>query len=204
MSYEKKEKIFALWILAAFLCAAAQHYLFAPWGYYRAVPAEEAAARQMLVQAAETYIGVTEADGSHHAIIDAYNSQEILPVGYVMGYEDSWCAAFVTVAAMDAGLTDLIPPECGCQRQIGLFQAMGRWEEWDWTIPQPGDVIYYDWEAPERAEAAGWSDHVGIVVGVKWPFLKVIEGNYEDAVGYRIIPIGHRTIRGYGSPDFGA
>lgn len=202
MSYEKKEKLAALGLLVLFLGAIAAHYLYAPWGFYSRVSPGEASQRLALVRAAEGYLGVNEADGSHVRIVDAYNSQEALPVGYVLTPEDSWCAAFITVAAMDARLTQIIPAECGCQRQIGLFAELGRWEEWDWTVPQPGDVIYYDWEAPERDEATGWSDHVGIVVGVKWPFLKVIEGNYGDAVGYRVIRIGDRTIRGYGRPAY--
>ena len=69
-------------------------------------------------------------------------------------------------------------------------------------MPQPGDIIYYDWDQINPGEATGWSDHVGIVVGVKWPFIKVIEGNKDDCVSYRIVPVGHKSIRGYGKPDY--
>ena len=53
-----------------------------------------------------------------------------------------------------------------------------------------------------EGECTGWSDHVGIVVGVKWPFIKVIEGNYNDQVGYRVIRVGETTVRGYGLPEY--
>ena len=202
MSYEKKEKIIALLLFLVFLGAVAAHYCLAPWGAYRAMGPEEMALRQSLVTAAESRFGINEADGSHKQIIDLYNSQEVLPVGYVLQDTDSWCAAFVTAMAMETGLTEIIPPECGCERQIGLWQALGRWQEWDGYVPQPGDILYYDWNMEVEGECTGWSDHVGIVVGVKWPFLKVIEGNYNDQVGYRVIRVGETTVRGYGLPDY--
>ena len=202
MSYEKKEKIIALLLFLVFLGAVAAHYCLAPWGAYRAMSPEETGLRQSLVTAAESRLGINEADGSHKQIVEIYNSQEVLPVGYVLQDTDSWCAAFVTAMAMETGLTEIIPPECGCERQIGLWQELGRWQEWDDYVPQPGDIIYYDWNMETKGECTGWSDHVGIVVGVKWPFLKVIEGNYNDQVGYRVIRVGETTVRGYGLPEY--
>lgn len=192
-------------ILSAALVAGAlgAHYLLDPWGFYWKVSSEEAEVRLSLVAAAECYLGANEADGSYLAILERYNSQDSLPQGYSLTESDSWCAAFVTVAAMDAGLTDILPPECSCQRQIEAFQALGRWEEDDGYIPLPGDIIYYDWdETSLLTDCTGWADHVGIVVGVKWPFIKVIEGNRDDQVCYRILPINALHIRGYGKPDY--
>ena len=121
---------------------------------------------------------------------------------YKVLYTDSWCATFVTAAAMKAGLTDIIPPECGCQRQIGLFQELGRWQEQDTYIPLPGDIIYYAWDEEPFGDCTGWADHVGIVVGTCWPFVKVIEGNKDDRVDYRIVSIWNPTIRGYALPEY--
>ena len=200
---EKRKKILA-WIVCFLFWTAAiiAHYTWDPWGFYRKVSPEEAALRLELVEAAESYLGCKEADGSHKTIIDRYNDQEVLPMGYRVTYTDSWCAVFVSVAAMDAGLTQIIPMECGCQRQIGLFQQLGCWEERDGDIPLPGDLIYYDWDMEQRGECTGWADHVGIVVGTKWPFLKVIEGNLDDAVGYHYLPLDDIKIRGYARPDY--
>lgn len=202
MEYQKKERIFAWIALLLLFAAMAGHYLLSPWGFYSRVSPEEAATRISLVDAALCYTGTKESDGSHRAIIDRYNTLDPLPQAYALNDTDSWCAAFVTVSAMDAGLTNIIPPECGCERQIKLFQSLGRWVENDNAIPQPGDLIYYDWDVTRQGNSTGWSDHVGIVVGVKWPFVKVIEGNKDDAVAFRIIPIGHRYIRGYAMPDY--
>ena len=187
---------------AVFFLAVAAHYIFEPWGFYRKVGQPEVGKRLSLVAAAEAYLGANEADGSYRVILERYNAQPVLPQGYALQDSDSWCAAFVTVAAMDAGLSQRIPPECGCQRQIGLWQGLGSWQEDDGYIPQPGDIIYYDFDENRLRDCTGWSDHVGIVVGVKWPFIKVIEGNWSDAVCSRVLFINDIHIRGYGLPDY--
>lgn len=187
---------------AVFFLAVAAHYIFEPWGFYRKVGQPEVGKRLSLVAVAEAYLGANEADGSYRVILERYNAQPVLPQGYALQDSDSWCAAFVTVAAMDAGLSQRIPPECGCQRQIGLWQALGSWQEDDGYIPQPGDIIYYDFDENRLRDCTGWSDHVGIVVGVKWPFIKVIEGNWRDAVCSRVLFINDIHIRGYGLPDY--
>ncbi len=172
------------------------------YGFARSLSQEEAELRMQLVTSAEKWLGANEADGTHRPIIDLYNTQSSLPLGYSVTYEDSWCAAFGTVAAMDAGLTDIIPPECGCQRQIALFMELGHWEEDDNYLPLPGDYIFYAWEDTFFGDCTGWADHVGIVAGTWGPFIKVIEGNKEDAVDHRFILRNDPSIRGFGLPDY--
>lgn len=191
-------------VLIIFLLAAAvwAHYRFDPWGFYWKVPESETALRMSVVHTAETYLGCHEADGSHKQIIDLYNSHEPLAMGYQVQYDDSWCAAFVSAVAISCNLTEIIPTECGCERQIALFQTLGQWEESDHAIPLPGDLIYYDWNMEEKGECTGWADHVGIVVGTKWPFIKVIEGNWNDSVSYHYLKLDDVQIRGYAKPDY--
>lgn len=204
MSYEKKERIVFAVLMLAFLCAVAAHYALSPWGFYAAADPAEARLRLQVVQTAEAWLGANELSGSHREILAVYNSHQPLAMDYVVQDTDSWCAAYVSAVAIRAQLTDIIPTECGCERQIGLLQALGSWEENDNAVPQPGDLIYYDWDMTRPGECSGWSDHVGIVVGTKWPFVKVIEGNKDDSVSYRVIPLGHKSIRGYGRPDYAA
>ena len=204
MVTQRKKTVTALLAAVCCLLAVLAHYLLDPWGFYRKVSEKEAALRLSLVQQAESCLGLNEADGSHRRIIDRYNAQEVLPVGYAMQYTDSWCAAFVTTTAQEAGLSDIIPAECSCERQIGLFQQIGCWEERDSAIPLPGDLIYYDWNMDQKGECLGWSDHVGIVAGTKWPFIKVIEGNYQDSVASRYLLVDDIRIRGYARPDYKA
>lgn len=158
--------------------------------------------RADLLSEAINCLGVTEGSDAHHAIVDRYNAHEPLAQGYEVKYDDDWCATFVSFCAIEAGLTDLIPTECGCERQIGLWKEMDRWEEDDTYLPMPGDIIYYDWDVRTLGDSTGWSDHVGIVVGTHGPFIKVIEGNKDDAVGYRYIIRWDPSIRGYGLPYY--
>ncbi|MBO7252942.1 MAG: CHAP domain-containing protein [Oscillospiraceae bacterium] len=204
--HTNKEKL-RKWIYAAaailvVLCVLIRHYGFAPWGFYRATEEKEANLRQQTVAYAESFLGLMESDGSHKPIIDQYNAHEPLAVGYVVQYEDSWCATYVSTVAIGQELTDIIPTECSCERQIALWQELGRWQEKDSYVPLPGDIIYYDWQEYRPGDCTGWSDHVGIVVGSKWPFLKVIEGNKDDSVAYRILRVNDISIRGFGLPDY--
>ena len=197
----------SLWILAglASLCVLTVGFLWlylphADFGFSREV--SNSTQRLALLKQAEACLGAAEGSDDHHSIIDTYNAHEPLAQGYQVQYEDDWCATFVSFCAIEAGMTDIIPTECGCERQIGLFQAMDRWVETDSYLPLPGDIIYFDWDVRTLGDCTGWADHVGIVVGTHGPFIKVIEGNKDDAVGYRYILRWDPRIRGYGVPEY--
>lgn len=171
------------------------------YGFAREVPEAEQGLRMQVVQTAESWLGCNEADESFKPIIDLYNSHEPLAVGYWMQYTDQWCAAFGSTVAIQCDLTDIIPTECGCQRQIALFEALGCWEEDDAYIPLPGDFIFYATKNT-AADNTAWSNHVGIVVGTSGNKIKVIEGNYNESVAYHVVSVDDVTIRGYGLPDY--
>lgn len=199
---EQKKKWPLILGLFAVVLAVALHYLCDPWGFYWKVSSQEAALRLQMVQTAQGYLGYNEQDGSHQAIIDRYNAHEPLAMGYPVKYSDSWCDAFVSTVSIECGFTGIIPTECSCQRHIQLFQELNRWEEQDNAIPLPGDLIFYNWDAKGFGDNTGWSDHVGIVIGTKWPFVKAIEGNKDDSVSCRILFLGDPQIRGYAKPDY--
>ena len=208
----KKKWLFLPLTAVLILAVLAAAYLAGPrlipsgwFGFPYKVPNEEAKARNRLVDTACGWVGVQEDDGSHHFIIDLYNSITPLPQDYRVTYDDAWCAAFVSAAALESGMTDIIPPECSCSRQIKLFQDLGRWEEDDGYQPLPGDIIYYDWDLPRSIDCTGWPEHVGIVVGTYGPYIRVVEGNMDDGfAGYRTILRNDWCIRGYGLPDYAA
>ncbi len=173
------------------------------YDFHHTVSPAEAILRSQVVSKAEQWLGAQEGDEKHKEIVDIYNAHEPLAQGYEVKYDDNWCATFVSAVAIELEITDLIPTECGCQRQIGLFQELECWEEDDDYIPLPGDIIYYCMEdAPLSGDCTGWSDHVGIVVGTHGPFIKVIEGNKDDTVSYRYIIRWDPRIRGYGLPNY--
>lgn len=175
----------------------------ADWGYAREVGSNERALRNKVVITAESWLGTQEGDADHAAILQTYNSHEPLAQGYEVTAEDNWCATFGSAIAIQCDITDIIPTECGCERQIGLWQELDCWEEDDNYMPLPGDYIYYAWDEDfDLGDCTGWADHVGIVVGTAGPFIKVIEGNKSDSVSYRIILRGDYRIRGYGLPDY--
>lgn len=158
--------------------------------------------RQLVVDAAESWVGCKESDGSHKPIIDLYNSHKPLARGYPVKYTDQWCSTFASAAAIKAGLTQIIPTECGCEEHIKRFQAIGAWVEDDAYVPQPGDYIFYDWQDKGQGDNTGRADHVGIVVECDGKTITVIEGNKNNAVGYRKIPVNGQYIRGFGVPDY--
>lgn len=160
--------------------------------------------RALVVETAKEYLGCKESDGSHKKIIDLYNSQKPLPVGYKVKYTDYWCATFVSAMAVKLGLTDIILPECSCSRMIALYQKAGRWTENDAYVPNPGDLLMYDWQDNGIGDNTGAPDHVGIVCGVDGNVVSVIEGNKNDSVAIRTVKVNGRYIRGYCLPNYAA
>jgi hypothetical protein len=190
-----------LWILGIFaaLCLLIVGFL---WLYLpRADFGTPANGRAAILEAAAAQLDAEEGSDVHKAIIDIYNAHEPLAQGYLVKPEDNWCATYVSAMAITCKMTDIIPTECGCQRQIGLFDELGCWQEDDAYVPLPGDYIFYA-IGNKDANNTAWSDHVGIVVGTWNEYMKVIEGNYNEAVSYRIIKVDDMKIRGYGLPDY--
>lgn len=160
--------------------------------------------RQSVVRIAQGWLGCKESNGSHKKIIDLYNSHKPLARGYPVKYTDAWCSTFASAVAIKAGLTDIIPTECGCGKHIELFKKLGSWEENDAHVPQPGDYIFYDWQDNGVGDNTGAADHVGIVEKVSGQTITVIEGNMSNAVGRRTLKVNGRYIRGYGVPKYGS
>lgn len=155
-----------------------------------------------VVEQAKAWLGCKESDGTHKPIIDLYNTQNPLPRGYKVKYTDAWCATFVSAVAVKLGYTDLIPTECSCNKMIELMKKKGIWVEDDDRTPNPGDLLFYDWDDSGKGDNTGRSDHVGIVEKVSGGRITVIEGNYQNAVKRRTLKVGGKYIRGYGVPKY--
>lgn len=161
-------------------------------------------ARSKIVSLAQEWVGLNEADGSHKKIIDIYNSQKPLPRGYAVKYTDAWCATTVSALAIACGATDIIPTECSCTKMIELAKAMGIFVEDDNHIPSPGDFIVYDWQdkTAGNGDCQGNPDHIGVCEYVVGDSITVIEGNFKNAVGRRLIKVNGNYIRGYITPHY--
>ena len=158
--------------------------------------------RQKVVDTASAWLGTREYSAKHQEMLDIYNAQRPLPRGTRMLSSWPWCAAFVSTVSLQCGLRDIMPTECGCPPMIRLYQELGRWVEDDFYTPQPGDVIFYDWQDSGNGDNQGQADHVGIVVSCTNGMMTIIEGNCDNAVKLRQIAVNARYIRGYGCPDY--
>lgn len=159
------------------------------------------ATAQDVLNVMRSWLGFSEYNGKFKQIIDLYNSVLPLPRGYVVKYTDAWCDATVSAAAIKAGAQDLIGRECGCEQHIKIFKQKGIWIE-DGTIrPEPGDVIVYNWGDSTQAND-GYADHIGYVEYVSGNTITAIEGNKNEAVERRSLPVGWGYIRGYAKPKY--
>lgn len=162
----------------------------------------EAQLRQKAVSVMRGWVGAKKGSAGHQEIVDTYNSYTPHPRGHALTMNDAWCAGTVSAAAIRAGLTDIMPVECSCTAMIALYQALGRWVESDSYTPQPGDLIFYDWDDNGRGDCTGQPEHVGMVETVDGRTITVIEGNRNNAVARRTMTVNGRYIRGYGCPDY--
>ena len=157
-----------------------------------------------VVKQAVSWLGCKESNGTHKQIIDVYNSHKPLARGYAVKYTDAWCSTFVSAVAIKLGYTDIIPTECGCEKHTLLFKEKGIWVENENRVPNPGDIIFYDWDDNGVGDNRGSADHVGIVEKVSGNTITVIEGNYNNSVCRREIAVNAKYIRGYGVPRYDA
>ena len=158
--------------------------------------------REKVVQIAEGWIALNEKDKSFIEILNIYNGHRPLARGYAVKLSDHWCAATVSAVFITAGLTDIAPTECSCAKMIELYKKIGRWKESDSYMPEPGDVIMYDWEDDGVGDNTGAPNHVGIVASVSGGMIRVIEGNYSERVAARKIKVNGKYIRGFCLPDY--
>lgn len=157
-----------------------------------------------VVEQAKAWLGRKESDGSHKEIIDVYNSHTPRARGYKMPYTDPWCATFVSAVAVKLGYTDIMPTECSCNKMIELYQKLGVWVENENRTPNPGDIVFYDWEDDGKGDNKGRSDHVGIVEKVSGGNITIIEGNYKNSVKRRTLEVNGKYLRGYAVPKYDA
>lgn len=158
--------------------------------------------RNLYIDTARSYYGAEQGSAQHRELLEYYNSNPNLPRDYRMTVNDPWCAATVSAVALRLGLEGIIFPECSCSRMIRLYQSAGRWQEADSYIPEPGDLILYDWDDNGTGDCTGDPDHIGIVARVEAGVIQVIEGNMDSRVWARNVPVDGKHIRGYCLPDY--
>lgn len=154
------------------------------------------------IRQAQAWKGRKESDGSHKQIIDVYNTFRPRPRNYKVQYTDEWCATFVSAVSIQLGYTDIIPPECSCERMIEQFRKLGVFVENENRVPNVGDIVFYDWNDSGKGDNKGWADHVGIVTNVSRETFTVLEGNHDNSVKERVVKINAKQLRGFAVPKY--
>lgn len=116
---------------------------------------------------------------------------------YGFGSRVEWCACYVSWCANQCGYIEsgCIPKFAACVDGMNWFIERGQWE--DRSIePQPGYIIFFDWDN------SGDADHVGIVEYCENGVVHTVEGNTSDSCARRTYSVGSSNIRGYGVPDY--
>jgi len=154
--------------------------------------------RIKLVNVLESYLGLAEPTGDD-VIIDKYN--KIKDKGsYKLKHNDSWCAAYVSVALNEAGLDEIGGIDAYVPYLADKLMEKNGKKLSSSIVPEMADTVFYDWDGN------GVPNHVGVVLEVSDGNIKVIEGNKNDnpdKVDIREIPIGWKFIMYYIRLDWG-
>jgi len=153
------------------------------------------ATRDAVVTVAIGWLGCKESNGTHKKIIDVYNSN-LAPGCGKMNYTAAWCATYVSAVGIKAKATDIIIRHSYCPTMLSKYKSKGQYSTNKSYTPKPGDIIFYDWNKNNTP------DHVGMIVSCSGSTVKAIEGNKNDAVGYRTFSKGYTYIQAYALPAY--
>lgn len=159
--------------------------------------------RTAMVDTARKYLGTAEPSGDDQ-FIQAYNKS----VGTTFNMATPWCAMFITYIARMCGVpTTVIPNFASCSVAVNTFFKPRGWfkDAKSGYIPQPGDLIFYDWDLDKNP------NHVGMVASVSGGKVNTIEGNTSDptkknkydGVYSKSYALSYKMILGYAVPPYG-
>ena len=116
---------------------------------------------------------------------------------YGYPYRVEWCVIFVSWCADQCGYLDegVLPKMEGVLPLVDWFRERDQWQYRDYE-PNPGDLIFYDWEND------GIADHVGIVERVENGLIYSVEGNVDDRCIENSHYTGTSSIYGFGMPQY--
>lgn len=107
-----------------------------------------------------------------------------------------WCCAFIWWLLSTSGVK--CPKTASCITMANWFKNEGRWYT---SNPQIGDLVFFHFKTNSR-----WTNHVGIVVGVRGNEIETVEGNTSinsnDNGGSVMKRKRSSNIVGYGRPNY--
>lgn len=120
---------------------------------------------QNVLTLAKTFVGLQEVGENHTPFSRWYGD----------GMDGQpWCATFVSFCTYEVGMPLPIQTSKGysyCPSGVQWFKDQGRWYK---TNPQPGDIVFYNFNGD------GIAEHTGIVKFVGQDGIVAIEGNTSD------------------------
>ncbi|MCL1802742.1 MAG: CHAP domain-containing protein [Eubacteriaceae bacterium] len=117
-----------------------------------------------------------------------------------------WCVMFIAWCAEQNAMIEagIIPRLSGTKLMKDWYDDIGLYIVDKSYIPQPGDIIFIDWDEKNIP------GHVGLVVSVEGDRVITIEGNsggtnaYDSLVRQKSYPLSSAVITGYGHPEYPA
>ena len=104
-----------------------------------------------------------------------------------------WCAMYVSFCLNYAEIPEtVVPREANCEKWIRALSSEGLYVSAAHYAPQPGDLIFFDWEQD------GNVDHVGLVEAAGEGTITTIEGNSRGGVHRNEYRADNDVIAGYG------
>ena len=107
---------------------------------------------------------------------------------------EEWCAMFVSFCLHYAGISrGDYPWDAGCENFRDNLKYRGGYADAEDYEPQPGDLIFFNWDSE------GDADHIGIVESVSGGAVNTIEGNSGRQVRRKSYALSDSQIMGYGN-----
>ena len=152
--------------------------------------------RASVVNKALAWLGCKESNDSYKKIIDVYKAD----MGTNHGYDNDWSAVFVSAVAAGSKAGSIIERGSSIpsvkDAYVNNKTGNNSYVAGSKYIPKAGDIAFFDWDQN------GVPDHMGIVACVCGKTIKTIEGDLNNAVGYRTFAAGNAYVLGYGLPKY--
>lgn len=152
---------------------------------------------QDVLELAETQLGYQESIHNYEMSGDETKGYTRYGAWYGVPYGD-WCAMFVSFCLNYAEVEGM-PLDCNCQNWIETLsgEQLDLYRTKDIYVPNPGDLIFFDWTGDGRA------NHVGLVKRLEENedgdlILTTVEGNSSNRVKTNTYDIDDDSILGYG------
>ena len=149
--------------------------------------------REDLLAIARTQLGYRESEHNYTVREDGLTKDGYTRYGDWYGIDHGqWCAMFVSFCLHYAQVPE-VPQHASCVAWISVLESRGMYVEAKAHDPQPGDIVFFDWNDN------GYADHVGLVEQITEDgSLITIEGNRSDMVTRLIYEIQDSRLLGYG------